>query len=85
MADEQRVRGKHEDVGEVVHSDGRREVGIITDRHKVALAVSNPRRNRWPDEPEESFETEERDGFGRFLIDHRGRRLRYDDTGKEES
>jgi hypothetical protein len=72
MADEQRVRGKHED----------RERG--PDRVKVALAVSDPSRNRWPDEPEETFETEERDGFGRFLIDHRGRRLRYDDTGVEE-
>jgi hypothetical protein len=53
-------------------------------RVKVALAVSNPERNRWPDEPEERFEPEERDGFGRFLIDHTGRRLRYNDSGEQE-
>jgi hypothetical protein len=72
MADEQRVRGKHED----------RERG--PDRVKVALAVSDPSRNRWPDEPEERYEDKDRDGFGRFLRDRDGKRLRYDDTGEAE-
>jgi hypothetical protein len=53
-------------------------------RVKVALAVSDPKRNRWPDQPEEKFEDHERDGLGRFLRDRDGKRLRYDDTGVED-
>jgi hypothetical protein len=52
------------------------------------LARSKPERDRWPDEPKELFEPGERDRLGRFLINHRGRRMVYRDDndfeGEEE-